>query len=73
MAMAEPSNDMPAKTMPDDSPSGRGGLPLRRDGRGVTALEYGIVAAFLCLVLLGIFSRFGTVITAMFNTASSGI
>ena len=46
---------------------------LRRDEQGVTAVEYGIVAAFLCLALLGIFSRFGTVLTTMFNNASSGI
>ncbi len=46
---------------------------LHRDGRGVTAVEYGIVAAFLCLVLLGIFSGFGGVLTTMFNRASSGI
>ncbi len=44
-----------------------------RDRRAVTAVEYGIVAAFLCLSLLGIFSRFGGVLTTMFTRASSGI
>ena len=47
--------------------------PLRRDLRGITAVEYGIVAAFLCLSLLAIFSRFGAVITSMFSTTVSGI
>ena len=51
----------------------RASTRLRQDGRGVTAVEYGIVAAFLCLVLLGIFSKFGAVLVTMFNRASSGI
>ena len=46
---------------------------LRGDLRGITAVEYGIVAAFLCLSLLSIFSRFGSVLTAMFSTATNGI
>ena len=50
----------------------RGSL-LRGDLRGITAVEYGIVAAFLCLSLLAIFSGFGNVLTAMFSRASSGI
>ena len=43
------------------------------DRHGVTAVEYGIVAAFLCLSLLGIFTRFAAVLTTMFSGASSGI
>ena len=46
---------------------------LRGDRRGITAVEYGIVAAFLCLSLLGIFTRFGGVLTSMFTTATNGI
>ena len=46
---------------------------LSGDTAAITAVEYGIVAAFLCLSLLGIFTRFGTVITALFSTATSGI
>ncbi len=46
---------------------------LRHDTRGITAVEYGIVAAFLCLSLLGIFSRFGGVLTSMFSSTTSGI
>ncbi len=46
---------------------------LLRDRHGVTAVEYGIVAAFLCLSLLGIFTRFAAVLTTMFTGASSGI
>ncbi len=51
--------------------TGRGGFC--RDLRGITAVEYGIVAAFLCLSLLSIFTRFGSVITSLFSTATSGI
>lgn len=47
--------------------------PLTADRYGVTAVEYGIIAAFLCLSLLGIFSRFGTVLTGMFNSVSHGL
>ncbi len=46
---------------------------LRGDLRGITAVEYGIVAAFLCLSLLAIFSKFGGVLTSMFSTATNGI
>lgn len=46
---------------------------LRDDLRGVTALEYGIVAAFLCLSLLAVFSKFGGVLTSMFSATANGI
>ena len=46
---------------------------LRSDLRGITAVEYGIVAAFLCLSLLAIFTKFGGVLTSMFTTATNGI
>ena len=46
---------------------------FRLQRRGVTAVEYGIVAAFLCLSLLGIFKAFGSVISTMFSGVSSGV
>jgi Flp pilus assembly pilin Flp len=49
------------------------GRLLHGDREGVTALEYGIVAAFLCLSLLGIFHAFGSVLTAMFTGVDSGL
>ncbi len=49
------------------------GSVLRGDLRGITAVEYGIVAAFLCLSLLAIFSQFGNVLTSMFSRAANGI
>lgn len=46
---------------------------LPEDRSGITAVEYGIVAAFLCLSLLGIFTSFGGALTGMFNRAATGI
>ena len=46
---------------------------LVSDRRGVTAVEYGVVAAFLCLSLLGIFSHFAGVLTTMFTGVTTGI
>ncbi len=46
---------------------------LHGDREGVTALEYGIVAAFLCLSLLGIFHAFGSVLTTMFNGVDTSL
>ena len=46
---------------------------LRGDRRAITAVEYGIVAAFLCLSLLAVFSGFGNALTSMFSRAATGI
>ena len=43
------------------------------DRSAVTALEYGIIAAFFVVLLVGIFSNFGKTLVAMFNRATSGI
>jgi Flp pilus assembly pilin Flp len=43
------------------------------DRSGVTAVEYGIVATFLCLSLLGIFTRFGSVLLTMFSGVTTSI
>jgi len=48
-------------------------LILGNDRRAVTALEYGIVAAFLCLALLGIFRGFGSTLTAMFSNVTTSL
>jgi Flp pilus assembly pilin Flp len=48
-------------------------LILGDDRRAVTALEYGIVAAFLCLVLLGIFGAFGNTLTSLFNGVTTSL
>jgi len=48
-------------------------LKLGRDERGVTALEYGIIASILGLVLVGIFSKFGTTLSTLFSHVSTSI
>ena len=58
-------------TLPTTAALRRG--TLLDDRRAVTALEYGIVAAFLCLSLLAVFSKFGGVLSTMFSLTASGI
>jgi pilus assembly protein Flp/PilA len=46
---------------------------LGRDERGVTALEYGIIASILGLVLVGIFQGFGSTLSSLFGSVGSSI
>lgn len=46
---------------------------LGRDRRAVTALEYGIIAGVLGLVLIGIFRRFGSTLSTLFGTIGSSV
>lgn len=48
-------------------------LSLRSDRRGVTALEYGIIASILGLVLVTIFKNFGSTLTKLFSTVSTSV
>jgi pilus assembly protein Flp/PilA len=48
-------------------------LTFKADRDGVTALEYGIIASILGLVLVGIFSKFGSTLTTLFSTVSTSI
>ena len=43
------------------------------DRRAVTALEYGIIASILGLVLVSIFSGLGTTLKTLFNHVGSSI
>ena len=43
------------------------------DRRAVTALEYGIIAGVLGLVLISIFTTFGTKLSSLFNTIGKSI
>jgi pilus assembly protein Flp/PilA len=40
---------------------------LLRDRRGATALEYGLVAALVAIVIIGGLSQFGAAVNNMFN------
>jgi pilus assembly protein Flp/PilA len=46
---------------------------LIRDTRGVTALEYGIIASILGLVLVAIFQGFGSTLSSLFSSVGSQI
>jgi len=46
---------------------------LWRDRKAVTALEYGIIAGVLGLVLIGIFRGFGSTLTSLFSKIGSSI
>ncbi len=48
-------------------------LALKNDDRGVTALEYGIIASILGLVLVTIFKGFGNTLSSLFNSVGSSI
>ncbi len=46
---------------------------LIADRSAVTALEYGIIAAFFVVLLVGIFGNFGNTLAAMYTRATSSI
>lgn len=46
---------------------------MLRDRRGVTALEYGIIAGVLGLVLIVIFKSFGTTLSSLFSKIGASI
>ncbi len=46
---------------------------LTQDKRAVTALEYGIIAGVLGLVLILIFQSFGTTLSTLFSTIGNSI
>ncbi len=48
-------------------------LTFKADRDGVTALEYGIIASILGLVLVGIFTQFGAKLTTLFSTVGTSI
>jgi pilus assembly protein Flp/PilA len=48
-------------------------LAFKNDDRGVTALEYGIIASILGLVLVKIFQGFGSTLGNLFTTVGTQI
>ena len=51
----------------------RGLLALKLDRRGVTALEYGLIAALIAVVIIGAITTVGKNLTATFNTIAASI
>ena len=48
-------------------------VALKNDVKAVTALEYGIIAGVLGLVLILIFQSFGTTLSSLFSKIGSSI
>ena len=48
-------------------------LSLGRDKKGVTAVEYGLIAALIAAVIIGGVSALGTNIKAVFSTVANTI
>jgi pilus assembly protein Flp/PilA len=46
---------------------------FRRDESGVTAIEYGLIAALIAVVLIGALSVLGTSLSAKFNAVASAV
>jgi pilus assembly protein Flp/PilA len=46
---------------------------LRRDEKGVTALEYGVIAAVVIVVGLATFMSIGTTLDGVFQNINSGL
>jgi pilus assembly protein Flp/PilA len=44
---------------------------LMREERGVTAIEYALIAALIAVVIIGAVASLGTGVSATFNTVSS--
>jgi Flp pilus assembly pilin Flp len=63
----------PIPPSPACRPRTRAPWRILRDGRAVTALEYGIIAALVGLALLGIFSQFTAAVAALFGPVSNSI
>ncbi len=48
-------------------------VTLKNDKRAVTALEYGIIAGVLGLVLIAIFKSFGSQLSTLFTSIGNSI
>lgn len=49
------------------------GITLFNDKRGVTALEYGMIAALIAAVIIGIISTIGGQLNTMFTNVSKNL
>jgi len=47
--------------------------PLRRDDRGATAVEYGLILVFIAVVIIAGLTLLGTKLLALFNNVAGQI
>ena len=48
-------------------------LALRRDRRGVTAMEYGLIAALVATAIIGAITTLGTNLSALFTAIAGNL
>jgi pilus assembly protein Flp/PilA len=48
-------------------------LELKKDQRAVTALEYGLIAALISVIIIGALTTLGKNLSSTFNTIASSI
>jgi pilus assembly protein Flp/PilA len=48
-------------------------ITFLKNEAGITALEYGIMASILSVVLVGIFSNFGSTLTTLFGSIATSV
>ena len=46
---------------------------IKRDERGVTAIEYGMIAALIAIVIIGSVSTIGTSLSAKFSAIAASV
>ena len=51
----------------------RPGIPLGRDDRGATAVEYGLIVGFIAAVIVGAVTAFGLGVLGLFGTIPPGL
>jgi pilus assembly protein Flp/PilA len=47
--------------------------PLRRDERGATAVEYGLMVALIAAVIVGVVTTLGSKLGTLFTTVSNAL
>ena len=47
--------------------------PLRRDDRGATAVEYGLMVALIAAVIVGVVTALGGKLTTLFTNVSNAL
>jgi pilus assembly protein Flp/PilA len=47
--------------------------PLRRDERGATAVEYGLMVALIAAVIVGVVTTLGGNLSTMFSTVANAL
>jgi pilus assembly protein Flp/PilA len=47
--------------------------PVRRDDRGATAVEYGLMVTFIAIVIVAVVTTIGTKLKTVFTTVTNGL